>query len=114
MSSLSKRLKELRLEKDLSQEKLGDLLEISRSAITRYECGDREPDFYTLQKIADFFDVSADYLLGRTNVKIIDLEKHKNVERLLRAAHKAKNLPENKIDHLTKVLEFLIEEEKND
>lgn len=60
-------LKTLRLRDNLTQEDLSKLLLISKSAISMYENGNREPDFETLEKIADFFNVDMNYLLGRTN-----------------------------------------------
>ena len=65
----SKRLKALRTEKGYSQEQMSALLNISRSRLSMYEQGKREPCFSILIDIADFFNVSIDYLLGRTNTK---------------------------------------------
>lgn len=64
-----KRLKLLRNEKDLKQSELADILGVSNSTIGMYEQGRRYPDLDTLQKIADYFDVSVDYLLGRTDIR---------------------------------------------
>src|SRR5690554_6693798 len=61
------RLARLRKEKKLSQYELADRLNFSRGQIANYEQGQRQPDYETLQKLADFFDVSLDYLLGRTD-----------------------------------------------
>lgn len=63
------RLAALRMEMGLSQYQLADKLEFSRGQIGNYEQGTREPDFATLIKIADFFQVSTDYLLGRNEDK---------------------------------------------
>lgn len=60
-------LKELRSSKGLTQSELAQQLRISRSTIGMYESGSREPDFETLELIADYFNVDTDYLLGRTN-----------------------------------------------
>lgn len=57
-------LKRLRQEKGLTQQKLADLLGISRSAIGMYERGEREPDFETSELIADFFNVRLDELIS--------------------------------------------------
>ena len=57
-------LKKLRTSKNLSQSKLSKILGISSSTIGMYEQGRRFPDQTILTKIADFFDVSTDYLLG--------------------------------------------------
>jgi len=59
------RLKELRKTKDITQEELAKQLQLSPSTIGMYETGRREPDFETLQRIADYFHVSTDYILGR-------------------------------------------------
>ncbi|MFL0477955.1 HTH-type transcriptional regulator Xre [Bacillus licheniformis] len=56
-------LKKLRYEKNLSQKKLGNKLGLAESTIGMYEQGKRQPDYETLIKIADFFDVSIDYLI---------------------------------------------------
>lgn len=58
-------LAKLRKNKKLSQYDLAEKMGFSRGQIANYEQGTRQPDFETLQKFADFFDVSTDYLLGR-------------------------------------------------
>ncbi len=64
---IGKRLKELRDEKNLLQKDIAKYLNISTSAYGYYEQGKRNPDTETVKNLADFFGVSADYLLGRTN-----------------------------------------------
>lgn len=59
------RIKELRKEKQITQAELAKALNISPSTIGMYEQGRREPDYKTLERIADFFRVSTDFLLGR-------------------------------------------------
>ena len=61
------RLKELRLKKGISQLKLAMDLSMNQNTISRYESGTREADYATLIKLADYFNVSIDYLLERTN-----------------------------------------------
>lgn len=63
------RLKELREERRLSQEGLALKLNVSQSTISAYEVGDRTPDLETLIAIAQFFNVSLDYLAGQTDLK---------------------------------------------
>ncbi len=60
------RLKELRVKKKISQLKLAMDLGLNQNAISRYENGVREADYATLIMLADYFDVSIDYLLERT------------------------------------------------
>ncbi|MEL7567533.1 MAG: S24 family peptidase [Dehalobacterium sp.] len=62
----SERLKNLRKEKKISQLTLSRDLKLGRSTITQYETGSRTPDYQTLLKIAQYFSVSVDYLLGNT------------------------------------------------
>ena len=63
------RLKELRKERKISQLKLAIDLCMNQNTISRYENMERQADYKTLIKFADYFDVSIDYLLGRTNEK---------------------------------------------
>ena len=62
-----KNLKQLRATANISQQTLADALGISQQAINRYENHKVEPDIETLIKIADYFNVSVDYLIGREN-----------------------------------------------
>lgn len=59
------RLKELRQNRNLSQKELAEILKVSTGTVGNWEVGLREPDFNTLIKIADIFNVSCDYLLNR-------------------------------------------------
>ena len=61
------RLKQIRKEKGISQLKLAMELNTNQNTISRYETGEREPGINELIRIADYFDVSIDYLLERTN-----------------------------------------------
>ena len=61
------RLKMMRKEKGITQTKLAMELNTSQNTISRYETGDREPGIRDLIKIADYFNVSLDYLLERSN-----------------------------------------------
>ena len=63
------RLKELREQRRLNQERLAMKLNVSQSTISAYEVGERVPDLETLIAIADFFGVSLDYLAGLSDVK---------------------------------------------
>lgn len=63
--TFNERLKELRERRGLSQVALADKLGVSKSAVSMYERGERNPDFETLEIIADFFNVDMNYLLGK-------------------------------------------------
>ena len=58
------KLNEFRRSKGESQQDIADFLGVSRVTYTRYENGSREPDFDTISKLANYFGVSTDYLLG--------------------------------------------------
>ena len=62
---LAKRIKELRKEKDLTQEDLGKLINVTKVSICCYENGTRIPSLETVVALADVFEVSLDNLLGR-------------------------------------------------
>ncbi len=68
-NSFGERISELRKEKGIKREELAQFLNCSVAAVGNYENGNRTPDFETLVKIADKFNVSADYLLGRSENK---------------------------------------------
>lgn len=59
------RLRDLRTQKGYSQVELGKRLGLSNSTISMYERGERQPDYETLDLIADFFNVDVSYLLGK-------------------------------------------------
>lgn len=61
------RLRGLRRSKRMSQQKLAIELGMNQNSVSRYETGEREADYQTLISIADYFDVSIDYLLERTD-----------------------------------------------
>lgn len=65
MREFAKRLKELRIEKGVSQVRLAKFINVSQSMITRWESDECEPTASNIAAIANFFEVSADYLLGR-------------------------------------------------
>ncbi len=63
-----KRLKELRIEKGLSQQKLANHLGISQQSVYKYENNIAEPDISTLKNLADFFETSVDYLIEYSDI----------------------------------------------
>lgn len=74
---ISKILTLLRKELNLTQEELADKLHIGRSTYGKYETEDRTPNIFVLIAIADFYNVSLDYLTGRTNVRKINRDEPK-------------------------------------
>ncbi len=68
------RIAALRKSRSLTQDDLSTTLGISRAALSHYEKGRREPDYDTLITIADFFKVSLDYIMGRTDDPLASLD----------------------------------------
>jgi len=64
------RIRDLREDRDLTQQDLAELLHCSQVCYSHYENGKREVPSWVLGTLADFYGVSVDYLMGRTNVKI--------------------------------------------
>ncbi len=64
MKVFRERLKELRKCKNLSQKELAEVLQTNNSSVCDWECGRTEPNIETVARMAVFFDVSSDYLLG--------------------------------------------------
>lgn len=64
MGNFKNVFKQLRLQNGYTQDSLAEAVGLSRSAVSMYENGNREPDFETLEKIAVFFNVDMNYLLG--------------------------------------------------
>lgn len=62
------RLKSLRNSKGLSQADFAKQIGVSKSSVNMYERGEREPNFETLEAIADYFNVDLDYLMGKSDV----------------------------------------------
>lgn len=102
------RLHTLRKERKLRQEDMAKQLGIARTTYAMYEQGNREPDYNTLIKLATFFEVSIDYLLGTTEMRQVkdmqDPELHQWFEDI-------KNATPQKREELKKFWEFIIQRE---
>ena len=72
MEKFADRLKQLRLERNMTQEQLGEILGVKKYSIYTYEKGRSGPDIDGLIALADFFEVSVDYLIGRTDKREIN------------------------------------------
>ncbi len=62
------KLRELRLKRGLSLKELGNAIGVAESTMSLYETGKRKPDYENLKRLADFFDVTVDFLLGRPHI----------------------------------------------
>ena len=114
-------LKKLRESKNISQYKLADELNVSQGAVAMWESGKREPDFKTVQKIASYFNVSVDNLLGNPDIKKEPItSKDDELQELIKDPKLKElydllaNLPEDQIDDLVKYAEFLTLKQKED
>lgn len=81
------KLKELRSIKGVTQRKIADELFCSIESYSRYEKGHRNPSLELLVQMADYFDVTTDYLLGRENISAQALTEYEM--KLIEAARKA-------------------------
>lgn len=69
MATFGERLRSLRIEKELNQEEFGSIFNMTKSRISQYETSRNEADDETKKMFADYFKVSLDYLMGRTNIR---------------------------------------------
>ena len=103
--------KELRLEKGLSQDKIAIELDVSQGLITKWESHQSTPSPEMLDYIADYFDTSTDYLIGRTTDKRFYYDEQDN--KILNVLYdKLKKLPEDKQKFILNVTENFIKDEK--
>lgn len=77
------RLKELRYQKNITQQKLAIDFNLSQNTISKWELGQANPDIATLIKLADYFNVTIDYLVGRSEQPIFMKNRTQVEERLL-------------------------------
>ena len=88
MKKFGENLRTLRERHDMTQEALGKLLNVTQSTIAYYESGKKQPTLETLIIIADYFEVSTDYLLDRTNFVSTASEISKTDSELLNKINK--------------------------
>ena len=112
-----KNLKELRLEKNINQSEFAKIINISPSAIGMYERNQRFPDKDILIKIADYFEASVDYLLGRTTERNVHQNKAKLDQGVkTTAAHRIninENLPNSAIEKINEYIRLVELDYKN-
>lgn len=70
MLHIADRLRKMRLQKDMNQKSVALYIPISEDSVSAYERGIRQPSLDTLSKIADLYQTSTDYLLGRTDIEV--------------------------------------------
>lgn len=111
---LGDRLKKLRAARGLSQQELSDKLNITRGTYAHYEVNKRQPDYETLKKISDFFNVSIDYLITGNEFGNSPDEMWKEfLDPKTQVFFKdLQNAPEEKINELIRFWEFIQERDK--
>lgn len=70
---LAVRLRQLRMDKHLRQDQVAGLIGVTKAAISAYENDIRQPSYDVLIRLANLYRVSADYLLGRQDVRMLDI-----------------------------------------
>jgi len=118
---LGDRLRNLREKKGLSQYEMARRLGMARTTYTGYELGIREPDNETLKKLARFFDVSVDYLVGNSDDPTPPGETSEEVDirqlirdKIKKARWKGRPLSEKDAEMLTKIIDAALDRLKAD
>lgn len=114
------RLKKLRTEKNITQKDLARYLGVSDRSVGYYETGQRTPPPDIIEKIADYFNVSVDYLLGRTDIRNPYRKEDKNLSNIdkflqelkKKALERGIEFDENSIDDLLDLYEFIKNRDK--
>lgn len=97
-------IKELRISKGLKQSDLANLLHVAQTTISNWENDRTEPDFDSLRQMAELFDVSADYLLGQSDVK----KKEKPVVKDDGLNQKLERLSDRNLQRLEEYIDLLL------
>lgn len=105
------RLKELRTDKNLSQAKLAELFNISQQAVSHYEKGSRDIDSALLKNLANFFNVSTDYLLGISDIK--NYTDDSNITIALNSETDYDDLPDEAIKEINNFIDYVKEKYKD-
>jgi transcriptional regulator with XRE-family HTH domain len=101
------KLKELRIQNNLKLQDVADYLGVSPSAVSRFETGEREPNFENLIKLTDFYKVTTDYLLGRSNIEISG-EKQKFNAKEHSLIIKSRKLTDKQLDLILNIMDEMI------
>ena len=113
------RLKELRTEKGLFQEEIAKIIDTSAQAISLYEIGKRNMNTNMILKFANFFEVSTDYLLGKSDIRNAEkeLQQTSNNSEILTYYNQLNDLGKEKatdnVKDLTKIPEYTEKRDKS-
>ena len=104
---LGKMLRKSRLEINLTQKEFASMFKMSDARYNQYETGKRNPDYETLKLFADFFDVSIDYLFGRTNVKALNKSNNETLTKVSSIKENVNDLPKEALDQIDEYIELI-------
>ncbi len=113
-----RKLKELRLEKNINQSELSKIIGVSPSTVGMYERDQRFPDKDMLTKIADYFEVSVDYILGRTDKRNFNIDEKPKLDEVVKtiAAYRINpniDLPDDAIEKINDFIRMVELDYKN-
>lgn len=109
--NLGERLKQLRLEKEISQKELAEKFNIARSTLSQYESNQRTPSDEIKVKLSEYFNVSVDYLLGKTDIR--NYIEDKNITVALHSDNDYDDLPEEAKSEINNFIEFIKQKYKD-
>ncbi|PEK00316.1 helix-turn-helix domain-containing protein [Bacillus toyonensis] len=108
---LGPRVKTLRKEMKLTQQALGDKVGLKKAAISQIENGNNAPSNEVLNKMADVFDVTADYLLGRSEHKNLTMDESSKIKKeMLEMAGKIEKLDSSKQETILNMMKNILEQ----
>ncbi|MBE5910920.1 helix-turn-helix domain-containing protein [Pseudobutyrivibrio sp.] len=119
MAEFKERIKDLRLKKGFSQQRLADLLEVNKQTISQYERGVRFPTKENLEALCDAFNVTSDYLIGREDVSpvlltgdelaLIDMIRNTDSAISVPLARKISLLNEAQLEQLSAMIDVMFQ-----
>lgn len=121
MITLADRLKELRKDKGLTQKDLGDILGVGKTTISMYENGNSTPNDEIKLKICDYFDISLDYLIGKSSIKNYSENPHfESINKIVKnsgihtlAAHfENEDFTQDDLDDIENFINYVISKKK--
>ncbi|WP_026885409.1 helix-turn-helix domain-containing protein [Clostridium beijerinckii] len=111
MDTLSDRLKELRKSNNLTQAELGKILGVGKTTVSMYETGNSTPSDEIKLKISEYFNVSLDYLLGKTDAK--NYTEDPNITIALHSDTDYDELPKEAKEEINNFIEYIKQKYKD-
>ncbi len=111
MATLADRLKELRKSSNLTQAELGKILGVGKTTVSMYETSNSTPSDEIKLKISEYFNVSLDYLLGKTDAK--NYTEDPNITIALHSDTDYDDLPKEAKDEINNFIEYVKQKYKN-